>query len=338
MVFTFLDKDKCMIYEPLLLKNNKFSTFSMTVEDGKINNIREEENILEALKKVKMPLNPILCGGKHTHNQEREQWHSGANFFAFAPGKVIGYERNVHTLDALNKSGFEIVSSEDVINNKVDVQKLPKITNLQQLRHINLDNNRLKNEDILIFRESIGDHVQLSYKNQKDILPFYIEKLSINTLNEAETLRNKIFLQIDKKEQKTLQASIDKEALSYVLKDNDIKDMQYWVAKDKENSQIIAMTGLYTELEDDEDSCWLGWFCLDKRYRGKGFGKELLNFSIEQAKSLSKRYLHLYTYDSKEYQVAINMYKSYGFKEYFIKDTRYKRDMYFKINIEEKND
>ncbi len=127
MVFTFLDKNKCMIYEPLLLKNNKFSTFSMTVEDGKIKNIREEENILEALKKEKMPLEPVLCGGKHSHNQEREQWHSGANFFAFAPGKIIGYERNTHTIEALNNAGFEVVASDDVINNKVDLNKLKKV-------------------------------------------------------------------------------------------------------------------------------------------------------------------------------------------------------------------
>lgn len=127
MVFTFLDRDKCMIYEPLLLKNNKFSTYSMTVEDGKVTNIRDEENILAALKKEKIPLEPVLCGGKHSHNQEREQWHSGANFFAFAPGKVIGYERNINTLEALNQSGFDIVSSEDVINNKVDISKLKKV-------------------------------------------------------------------------------------------------------------------------------------------------------------------------------------------------------------------
>ena len=243
------------------------------------------------------------------------------NFLNYVPNEI----NNLHNLEEIILSG----------NN---IQKLLKITDLRQLKQIKLDNNRLKNEDILIFRESIGDDVQLSYKNQKDILPFYIEKLSINTLNEAEILRDKIFSQIDKKEQKILQASINKETLSYVLKENEIKDIQYWVAKDKKNSQIIAMTGLYTELEDDEDSCWLGWFCLDKKYRRKGFGKELLNFSIEQAKSLSKRYLHLYTYNSKEYQVAINMYKSYGFKEYNVKNTKYKRDMYFKINIEEKND
>jgi len=123
MVFTFLDRDKCMIYEPLLLGNNKFSTYSMTVENGKIKNIQKEQNILQALKKQKIYLDPIFCGGKHSHNQEREQWHSGANFFAFAPGKVIGYERNIHTLDALNAAGFEIVSSNDVLNGKVDLNK-----------------------------------------------------------------------------------------------------------------------------------------------------------------------------------------------------------------------
>ena len=48
--------------------------------------------------------------------QEREQWHSGANFFTFAPGKIIGYERNVHTLEELNKAGFEILKATDVIN------------------------------------------------------------------------------------------------------------------------------------------------------------------------------------------------------------------------------
>ena len=127
MVFTFLDKDKCMIYEPLLLGNNKFSTYSMTVEDGKIKNIQKEQNILQALKKQKIYLEPILCGGKHTHNQEREQWHSGANFFAFAPGKIIGYERNIHTLDALNEAGFEIVPSNDVISGKVDLKKLKNV-------------------------------------------------------------------------------------------------------------------------------------------------------------------------------------------------------------------
>ncbi len=69
---------------------------------------------------------PILCGGNDVKNQEREQWHSGANFFAFAPGKIIGYERNNHTVEELNKNGFEVLRAKDVINNKVKIEDYEK--------------------------------------------------------------------------------------------------------------------------------------------------------------------------------------------------------------------
>ncbi|HDQ16317.1 MAG TPA: arginine deiminase [Bacteroidetes bacterium] len=127
MVFTFLDKDECMIYEPLITNSNKYSTIHMVVDNGVIKSINQTENILETLKSLKMPVKPILCGGKHIHNQHREQWHSGANFFAFAPGKVIGYERNVHTIEEMHSAGYEIVSAKDVIAGKVDLEKIKKV-------------------------------------------------------------------------------------------------------------------------------------------------------------------------------------------------------------------
>jgi arginine deiminase len=52
---------------------------------------------------------------------EREQWHSGANFFAIAPGKVIGYERNEKTLEEMNQNGFEIIKAMDIIDNKINI-------------------------------------------------------------------------------------------------------------------------------------------------------------------------------------------------------------------------
>ena len=123
MVFTFLDRDKCMIYEPVILSKSRYKTIMLKIEDRKIKQITEEENILKALKKNQIDLKPILCGGPHTHNQEREQWHSGANFFAFAPGKVIGYERNVNTIEELNKNGFEVISAKDIIDKNVEIKK-----------------------------------------------------------------------------------------------------------------------------------------------------------------------------------------------------------------------
>ncbi len=127
MVFTFLDFDKCMIYKPLILESNKYATIHLTVDNGKITSISEENNIIEALQKLGMPLQPILCGGIERQNQEREQWHSGANFFAFAPGKIIGYERNVHTIEELSKSGFSVVRAKDIIAGKDDLSNYEKV-------------------------------------------------------------------------------------------------------------------------------------------------------------------------------------------------------------------
>ena len=120
MVFTFLDKDKCMVYDPVILKPNKYQTVHIEVRDGEVHSIQNKENLLVALKDLKIDLEPVFCGGqKDSWIQEREQWHSGANFFAFAPGKVIGYGRNYNTIEELNNHGFEVLTANDIIAGKV---------------------------------------------------------------------------------------------------------------------------------------------------------------------------------------------------------------------------
>ncbi|HQI31031.1 MAG TPA: arginine deiminase family protein, partial [Bacteroidales bacterium] len=78
------------------------------------------------LRRLGVDLEPISCGGSDEWDQEREQWHSGANFFAFAPGKVLSYARNEHTLNEMSKHGFEIITSEDVTSGKVDINTVKK--------------------------------------------------------------------------------------------------------------------------------------------------------------------------------------------------------------------
>lgn len=121
MVFTLLDRDKCMIFEPLILGDNQYQTVQMTIEDGKVTRISTVSNLLSALKRLGMDLDPVVCGGKDEWDQEREQWHSGANFFAFAPGKVLSYARNIHTLDSLSRKGFDIITADDVISGAASV-------------------------------------------------------------------------------------------------------------------------------------------------------------------------------------------------------------------------
>ena len=127
MTFTLLDHDSCMVYEPLILKSNKYQTIQIDIDRGKVVSIRNVENLVKALKGLGMDLKPSFCGGeKDTMTQEREQWHSGANFFALGPGKLIGYNRNVHTLENLHQSGYEIIVSKDVLNGKADLSTISK--------------------------------------------------------------------------------------------------------------------------------------------------------------------------------------------------------------------
>ena len=122
MVFTMLAQDKCMIYEPIIRNSlGKFKVTHIEIDNGQVR-YHERSNMLEACKKLGFDFEPILCGGKDEWFQERELWHSGANFFALGEGKILGYARNTHTIEALNNAGFEILKAEDVCQNKVNMR------------------------------------------------------------------------------------------------------------------------------------------------------------------------------------------------------------------------
>lgn len=128
MAFTCLDRDKCMVYKPLLLDHNKYQTIHIEIDNGDVKKIGYEKNVISALSKLGVDLEPVFCGGKIDQwNMEREQWHSGANFFAFAPGKVIGYERNRYTVDELSNHGFAILKAQEVIEKNIDLKTFEKV-------------------------------------------------------------------------------------------------------------------------------------------------------------------------------------------------------------------
>lgn len=118
MVFNFLSTNECIAFEPLICKNNtQFKTTIIEIDNGKVN-YKEQNNFLEATKRLGFDLKPIICGGVDEWMQSREQWHSGANFFCMGEGKIIGYARNTHTIEELNKNGFDVIKAEDVVSGK----------------------------------------------------------------------------------------------------------------------------------------------------------------------------------------------------------------------------
>ncbi|BBB33104.1 arginine deiminase [Thermotomaculum hydrothermale] len=127
MVFTMVDKDKCVCHYPYLLGKEKLRVIHINImPSGKVS-LEEEESLLDALKKVGIKLEPIICGGSNPVNQKREQWLSGTNFFAFAPGKIIGYACNYNTFKELEKAGFKIVHVNDIVKDKVNLDDYEKV-------------------------------------------------------------------------------------------------------------------------------------------------------------------------------------------------------------------
>lgn len=127
MVFTLLGEGRCMVYKPLILDPGTYRTTHIHVEGGRVVSIKSKQNLLSALKEVGMDLDPIVCGGvDNLWTQDREQWHSGANFFAFAPGKIIGYMRNEATIEELAKNGFEPVRAWDIVDGRRALDEFSK--------------------------------------------------------------------------------------------------------------------------------------------------------------------------------------------------------------------
>lgn len=119
MVFTLLDHDKYMAFEPLILKMNKFQTVHIEIDRHNVSSIKDVKDIPTVLSSLGMDMEGVKCGGDNDDwVMEREQWHSGANFFAIAPGKLLGYSRNIHTLEEMSKHGFAILKANEVISGK----------------------------------------------------------------------------------------------------------------------------------------------------------------------------------------------------------------------------
>lgn len=126
MVFTMLSQDRCMVFAPLILtENTPYHTTHIEIDNGKVA-YHEHKHFLEATKRVGFDFNPILCGGDDLRYQHREQWHSGANFFALGEGKVIGYARNTRTIEALSQAGFDVLRAEDVCQGRVNMESYNK--------------------------------------------------------------------------------------------------------------------------------------------------------------------------------------------------------------------
>jgi arginine deiminase len=123
-IFTFISRNECLIYPPVILPSGsqaaKVTTVDLTKRKGLA--YSEQKSLLGALKKKGFDLEPIYCGGKNSVDQQREQWTDGANAFALAPGIILLYERNVKTAEALSRHGYHIVYEDDLLLGRTELE------------------------------------------------------------------------------------------------------------------------------------------------------------------------------------------------------------------------
>ena len=116
-VFTIVDEGQCLAYLPVIQPSRRLSAQAFYVDLG----ARElsfslRPSLLDALAGVGIDLEPIPCGsGDDVLDQAREQWTDGANAFCVAPGVILLYRRNRHTVDELARRGWRVVEQEEVI-------------------------------------------------------------------------------------------------------------------------------------------------------------------------------------------------------------------------------
>lgn len=120
MVFTMVDTDACLVYEPIILSRHHARVIRIDVSAHGAAHYTEEHSLLSGLKKAGIDLEPIHAGGDNPIHAEREQWLSGANSFALGPGKILKYSCNIHTAEALSQHGFEIKHAREILSKKTD--------------------------------------------------------------------------------------------------------------------------------------------------------------------------------------------------------------------------
>lgn len=107
-VFTMVDYDKFTIYPGI---ESPLDVYSITKGREGLSISYEADQLSSILKKyLHLPaVDLIRCGNGDIIAAGREQWSDGSNTLAVSPGKVICYDRNYVTNEALQKRGIEVL-------------------------------------------------------------------------------------------------------------------------------------------------------------------------------------------------------------------------------------
>jgi arginine deiminase len=115
MIFTVVGREQALVYAPYILGRERSRVVRVRVNPNGDARFVDVDDLILGLRSVGVRMDPILCGGDSTLHQQREQWNSGANMFAMAPGRVLSYDMHEHTVRACQDAGFKVATAAEVI-------------------------------------------------------------------------------------------------------------------------------------------------------------------------------------------------------------------------------
>ncbi len=108
-VFTLADRDVATAFLDIV---DGIHTFSLRPGDREPVEVTEEKGSFTSVvaDALNLPALRVLPTGGDAYESERQQWDSGNNVVAAAPGVVFAYDRNTTTNSLLRKAGVEVIS------------------------------------------------------------------------------------------------------------------------------------------------------------------------------------------------------------------------------------
>lgn len=164
-------------------------------------------------------------------------------------------------------------------------------------------------DEILDIYEAISGKERIE-QNCKIIKKLRFEEINKNNIKVAARLQYEIF-------PNSSAYSVYKQKITGERKDLYIGYIAYM------EDTPVGVTGIY-EIPEYSDTIWLSWFGIKKEYRKLGYGKQILDYTIEMAKALNKKYLRLYTFEIWNNEAQAFYKRNMDLGEYYYNEKEHK--------------
>ena len=142
---------------------------------------------------------------------------------------------------------------------------------------------------------------------QESILEY--ELIDHNNVALAIKIQNNIFP--NENGAINLICSFDKELKKKLYGDQWRETTNFYMCK--LDGMPVGITGIYIYYEYPEDG-WCGWYGVLPEFRGKGYGRQILDWTINQAREMGLKSFRLYT-DLEDNNTAVELYRKIGMIE-----------------------